>query len=284
MTQELKEAGIKVEAGGTVGTAAEHLLSVAPSSGANLRELFLESGRIERALVADVTPVKPPARPVASSGEISQLVEDLGHTEFKKRHEATARLVEIGEPALESLRTATKSEDSEVRRRAEVAIERIVESSLRQLGGKLVDEMFRPSRESLDGIARFSNLEKVSKDLRSEDPQVAEAAVRSLRETFDKLTEGVKARCAEKGLKASERGEYDRVALNGASVLIDFDKRSIEVDGNELSFSGNPAEGSSMLEIRAAGPKSPVVLLEGPGWKARDNREIQIYDLRQVKD
>ena len=51
--------------------------------------------------------------------EIARVVKQLGHDEFEKREDATARLKEIGEPALDVLHKAKTSSDREVRRRAE---------------------------------------------------------------------------------------------------------------------------------------------------------------------
>jgi WD40 repeat protein len=51
--------------------------------------------------------------------EIARLVKQLGDDDFDKREAATARLIEIGDPALEALRKAVTSKDAEVHRRAE---------------------------------------------------------------------------------------------------------------------------------------------------------------------
>src|SRR5438309_2064580 len=50
--------------------------------------------------------------------EIARLVKQLGDDEFMKREDATTRLKEIGEPALDALQQAKTSNDAEVRRRA----------------------------------------------------------------------------------------------------------------------------------------------------------------------
>src|SRR5262245_49337450 len=49
---------------------------------------------------------------------IARLVKQLGSDSFEKREEATRRLKEIGEPALDALRKAAASDDLEVHRRA----------------------------------------------------------------------------------------------------------------------------------------------------------------------
>src|SRR6202035_3532181 len=51
--------------------------------------------------------------------EIARLVKQLGRDDFEKREDATTRLKEIGEPALDALHQAKTSNDVEVRRRAE---------------------------------------------------------------------------------------------------------------------------------------------------------------------
>jgi WD40 repeat protein len=63
--------------------------------------------------IAPVSAAEPDAR------EIAQLVKQLGDDQFAKREAATARLKEIGEPALDALARAKASEDPEVRRRAD---------------------------------------------------------------------------------------------------------------------------------------------------------------------
>jgi HEAT repeat protein len=61
--------------------------------------------------------------------EIARLVKQLGDDDFDKREEATARLKEIGEPALDALDKAKSSRDAEVRRRAEEIVP-IIEDKL----------------------------------------------------------------------------------------------------------------------------------------------------------
>src|SRR5438270_9676105 len=58
----------------------------------------------------------PPAGP--SGAEVTRLIGQLGDEDFDTRESATARLKLAGEPALDALHKATKSDDLEVRRRA----------------------------------------------------------------------------------------------------------------------------------------------------------------------
>lgn len=55
----------------------------------------------------------------ADEAAIGKLIEQLGSAEFSEREKASTELNRIGTPALEALRKATKSDDPEVRRRAE---------------------------------------------------------------------------------------------------------------------------------------------------------------------
>jgi hypothetical protein len=76
---------------------------------------------------------------VASSASVAQdappddavraLIEQLANDDFKKREEAEEKLVDLGSAAIEALRAATKSTDSEVVFRAQRALKRITELS-----------------------------------------------------------------------------------------------------------------------------------------------------------
>src|SRR5579875_2756193 len=57
--------------------------------------------------------------------KIDKLIEQLGSDVFAEREEASKELAAIGVPALEALRQAAKSEDAEVRKRAEELLPRI---------------------------------------------------------------------------------------------------------------------------------------------------------------
>ena len=66
-----------------------------------------------------VLPFVPVVAAAPDDAEIARLVKQLGHDDFDKREAATARLKEIGEPALAILRkAATESGDPEVRCRS----------------------------------------------------------------------------------------------------------------------------------------------------------------------
>jgi hypothetical protein len=65
------------------------------------------------------------AETAASPEKISKLIEKMGSSDFEDREEAQKQLDAIGEPALEALKKAMSSEDTEVRRRAEELIKKI---------------------------------------------------------------------------------------------------------------------------------------------------------------
>src|SRR5437762_8820559 len=70
-------------------------------------------------------PTKPAA--TANAQEIERLVKQLESSRFKEREEASKRLAEIGEPALDALAKVTST--LEARRRAE-AIVAVIENKL----------------------------------------------------------------------------------------------------------------------------------------------------------
>ena len=57
--------------------------------------------------------------PAELQGKIEKLIKELGDEDFDKREAATAGLKEIGAPALDALRKAAKSENDEVKNRAD---------------------------------------------------------------------------------------------------------------------------------------------------------------------
>jgi WD40 repeat protein len=54
--------------------------------------------------------------------EVARLIKQLGHDDFARREAANKRLAEIGEPALDALKSAAASDDPEVRRRAALLV------------------------------------------------------------------------------------------------------------------------------------------------------------------
>jgi hypothetical protein len=67
-----------------------------------------------------------PAAPVGTAAEhLAQLAAQLGSEKYQEREEATQALDDIGAPALEVLRVAARSDDLEIRRRAEELVTQI---------------------------------------------------------------------------------------------------------------------------------------------------------------
>lgn len=70
-------------------------------------------------------PASQPASAPADAAKIKDLVTKLGDGDFRVRDDAQKQLSEIGVPALEEIQKAAKSEDMEVRQRAEALVAEI---------------------------------------------------------------------------------------------------------------------------------------------------------------
>ena len=74
------------------------------------------------AAAAQPEPAEPaPAAAAAEHGDpakVAEAIRQLGAAEFAEREAATARLLEIGPPAVSALREAARSDDPEVNARA----------------------------------------------------------------------------------------------------------------------------------------------------------------------
>jgi hypothetical protein len=75
--------------------------------------------------MALLTSLPSPADEAPSKDKIAKLIEKMGSGTFTEREAATKELAAIGVPALEALRQAVKSDDPEVRKRAEEIIPKI---------------------------------------------------------------------------------------------------------------------------------------------------------------
>jgi WD40 repeat protein len=85
-------------------------------------------------LIAALCLLSPAAHAAPDAGEVDKLIEQLGNDDPGKRQEATKRLEEIGEPALEALRKAAGGhDDPDVRLRAAV----VARTIQKQLSGQL---------------------------------------------------------------------------------------------------------------------------------------------------
>jgi hypothetical protein len=98
------------------------------------------------ARLGDVEQFNPKGQ--ASKAEIEKLVADLGSDDFQTREAATTKLALIGEDALPYLEKAEKSDDAEVRRRAEelrTNMRTASEMRKTELAKGLVKKAFRPT-------------------------------------------------------------------------------------------------------------------------------------------
>ena len=82
------------------------------------------------ALMAESAPAVPPTTVPSvaiapSDADIAALIDNLGDGDFATRDQASNKLREIGKPALAQIKAALKSEDPEVRIRAEELVKRI---------------------------------------------------------------------------------------------------------------------------------------------------------------
>ncbi|MGL4549646.1 MAG: hypothetical protein ACRC33_00550, partial [Gemmataceae bacterium] len=93
-------------------------------------------------------------------GRIDKLIEDLGSDAFKDREDATKALEAAGEPALEKLRKAAKSDDAEVRKRATGLVAKIEyrTATARVLRPREVHLVYKdtPLKDALDDFAKQS--------------------------------------------------------------------------------------------------------------------------------
>jgi hypothetical protein len=97
-----------------------------------------------------------PADETPSKEKIEKLIEQMGNGTFAEREKATKELSAIGVPALEALRKATKSEDAEVRKRAEDLLPKIERQaeSIRILAPKRVHLVYKDTPLS-EAVADF---------------------------------------------------------------------------------------------------------------------------------
>jgi hypothetical protein len=99
-------------------------------------------------IVAGLALMMPPriaAGETPSKEKIDKLIEQLGSESFAEREQASSALAVIGVPALEALRQAAKSEDAEIRKRAEELLPKIEmqAESMRVLAPKRVHLIYK---------------------------------------------------------------------------------------------------------------------------------------------
>lgn len=86
----------------------------------------VDSGIVAGQAIDEKTPAgTTPAKRASSPQEIQALIEKLGANQFQEREQASAALLEIGEPALLPLSTAERGNDAEICSRAKAIRERI---------------------------------------------------------------------------------------------------------------------------------------------------------------
>src|SRR5262245_36620258 len=73
------------------------------------------------------TTTKDNGTTTTKDSEVDRLITQLGDPEFTRREEASRRLAEIGEPALDALYEAARSDDAEVRSRAQNLVQKLEE-------------------------------------------------------------------------------------------------------------------------------------------------------------
>jgi hypothetical protein len=77
------------------------------------------------ALAQEKVEEEPAEKKADVGSKVEKLVKQLGAEDFKEREAATEELEKIGEPAVPALKEALKSEDAEVRSRAELILKEI---------------------------------------------------------------------------------------------------------------------------------------------------------------
>lgn len=166
------------------------------------------------ALILGVSGLVPgnaaPAPQTTGPEKIAQLIERMGSADFTERENANLQLEAIGVPALESLRKATKSDDPEIRRRAEELVGKLERRAATEkaLAPKKVRLTFKetPLLEALLSLHKQSGF-----DIELQDP---EGKLKSRTVTLDtgevSFWEALDSFCLKAGLV-----EVDNV-INGA--------------------------------------------------------------------
>ncbi len=125
-----------------------------------------------------------PAKKQADTGsKVESLVKQLGAESFKEREAATEELKKIGKPAVPALKEALKSEDAEVRSRAEQILKGIKEPSAAsgRTGPRTEPEPRPKQGDGLDSLPReeseairkmLEHLKKLEKELDRNAPEL----------------------------------------------------------------------------------------------------------------
>ena len=147
----------------------------------------------------------------ARATAIKKLIQQLGDDRFAVRENAHAALIAIGRPALPALLEARKSEDIEVRHRAEVILEAI-RTSLPVLLENLKDKDVRVRADAAETLERLGAQAKpavtaLTEALKDKEAAVREAAISALL-TIDPENKAVAKAVPE---KARVQGKYSKL-------------------------------------------------------------------------
>jgi hypothetical protein len=142
-----------------------------------MRSRYLFAGLIAAGL-ALVISLPSPADEAPSKEKIDKLIEQMGSDDFKERDKATKDLSAIGVPALEALRKAAKSDDAEVRKRAEEIIPKIETQaeSARILAPKRVHLVYKDTPLS-EAVADFQKKSGYNIHLHDPDGKLKERKI-----------------------------------------------------------------------------------------------------------
>jgi len=129
-------------------------------------------------------PKAGPASDQATAARIKKLIEQLGDDQFAVREKAHAELLALGRSAVAALKEARKSEDAEVRFRAETILD-TVQSSLPYLLENLKDKDPRIRVEAAGILERLESkakpaIQALTEALKDKEETVREAAVSAL--------------------------------------------------------------------------------------------------------
>lgn len=142
--------------------------------------------------------------------KIDELVKQLGSDEWSAREEASKKLVDIGEPAIEALVKATKSGDTEMRMRAKKVLEQLhwISPADAVQVDNLVDKYAGKADEKLK-----AEIDKQIKALKSADEDTHEEAADALEEIGKPAMEPLKelAKSADSELADRARDVMDQI-------------------------------------------------------------------------
>lgn len=194
----------------------------------------------------------PPGQPMAD--RVARLVKQLGHEEFARRQEASTELDAIGEPALDALRTAAaRSEDAEVRRRAERLIASIT--------GRIRAAVTRRELEKLQGTWIRVAHEANGQRLQVEDHVFTVTGDRWTTHFNGQLLQGgtvksieVKEKLNAIDLAVTEGGNVGLTALSIYAIEGDSLKYLNSAEPRATDFSTKPGDGRTLELYRRGKP------------------------------